>query len=371
MSTSPNHPFVSSFFDRHGRERWRFRRASKTVSLPGAPGEPAFEAAYAAALEGRKPTKAEMVRLPTSAPSRSLGAAWRILVNDTPDWRALGPTTKAEQRAIAERFFAMPIAEGETLTFRDMPMAGLSRRHVKSILARWSDRPHAGMKVLRLLRKLIGVALDEEWIEVDPTHRLRYAPAYEGWRAWTAEERAAYEMRWPIGSTPRLVFALGLYTGQRRSDLVRMRWADIVDGEIHVVQVKTGKDLWIPIHPALAEALAVTPHRSETILFTQYGRPFSDKALGMRMMDWTKAAGIGKGATIHGLRKTLGKLLAESGATTRELMDILGHDAIAHAELYSREAEQRRLARAGMAKLPGGARKLTVIGGGKAEKGDG
>lgn len=150
-----------------------------------------------------------------------------------------------------------------------------------------------------------------------------------------------------------------------------MRWADIVDGEIHVVQVKTGKDLWIPIHTALAEALAATPRRSETILFTQYGRPFSDKALGMRMMDWTKAAGIGKGATIHGLRKTLGKLLAESGATTRELMDILGHDAIAHAELYSREAEQRRLARAGMAKLPGGTRKLAVIGGGKAEKGDG
>jgi integrase len=89
------------------------------------------------------------------------------------------------------------------------------------------------------------------------------------------------------------------------------------------------------------------------------------------MIDWARAAGIGRGATIHGLRKTLGKLLAESGATTREPMDILGHDAIAHAELYSREAEQRHLARAGMAKLPGASRKLTVIDGGKAEDGDG
>jgi integrase/predicted DNA-binding transcriptional regulator AlpA len=364
-------PFVSSFFDRHGRERWRYRRAGKTVSLPGAPGEAAFEAAYAAALEGRRPTRAQLVRLPSSAPPRSLGAAWRILIADTPDWKALGPTTQAEQRAIAERFFMMPIAEGDPLTFRDMPMVGLSRRHVKMILSRWSDRPHAGMKVLRLLRKLIGVALDEEWIEVDPTHRLRYAPAYEGWRAWTTEERAAFEARWPIGSTPRLVFALGLYTGQRRSDLVRMKWTDIVDGEVHVVQVKTGKDLWIPIHPALAAALAATPRLGETILLTQYGRAFSDKAIGMRMMDWTKAAGIGAGATMHGLRKTLGKLLAESGATTRELMDILGHDAIAHAELYSRAAEQRRLARAGMAKLPGSAPKLKVVGGRTPENDDG
>ena len=371
MSTTPDHLYTSSYRDRHGRERWRYRRAGKTVSLPGAPGAPDFEEAYAAALEGRKLPTRRAARVPKGDAPKSLGAAWRILVKDTPEWRALAATTRAEQRSVAERFFALPIADGEKLTFRDMPLTGLSRRHVKSILARWADHPHAGKKVLKLLRKLIGIALDEEWIEVDPTHRLRYAPEYKGWRAWTAEERAAFEARWAIGTTPRLVYSLGLYTGQRRSDLVRMRWTDIAGSEIHVVQVKTGKSLWIPIHPSLAEALAATPRRSETILFTQYDRPFSDKALGMRMIDWTRAAGVGKGATLHGLRKTLGKLLAESGATTRELMDILGHDAIAHAELYSREAEQRRLARTGMAKLPGGSPKLTVIGGGKAENGDG
>jgi integrase len=57
---------------------------------------------------------------------------------------------------------------------------------------------------------------------------------------------------------------------------------------------------------------------------------------------------------MHGLRKTLGKALAESGATTRELMDILGHTDIKHAELYSREAEQKILAESGMGKLLAG-----------------
>jgi len=71
------------------------------------------------------------------------------------------------------------------------------------------------------------------------------------------------------------------------------------------------------------------------------------------MQEWTRAAGLAPGHTLHGLRKTLGKMLAESGATTRELMAILGHDDIAHAELYTREAEQRRLASEGMRKLSG------------------
>jgi integrase len=58
------------------------------------------------------------------------------------------------------------------------------------------------------------------------------------------------------------------------------------------------------------------------------------------MRDWTKAAGMPPGYTLHGLRKTLGKALAEHGATTRQMMDVLGHDNIAHAELYSRDADQ-------------------------------
>jgi integrase len=64
----------------------------------------------------------------------------------------------------------------------------------------------------------------------------------------------------------------------------------------------------------------------------------------MRMMNWTKAAGLKPGCTLHGLRKTLGKLLAEEGATTRQIMDILGHKDIAHAELCTREAKQKLLA---------------------------
>ena len=366
MSTLDGYPHVSSFVDRHGKIRWRFRKSGKTVALPGSPGEPAFEAAYASALSGapRRPP-AKIVRLKSTPLPRTLGEAWKILATRTPEWRALDPATVYEQTRSAERFLTMPVVEGGDLVFRDVEFVEINRRHVRAILARMAATPHAAKKVLRLLRKLCTVAIDEDWIEVDPTHGVRHSPEYGGWRSWTDEERLAYEARWPVGSTPRLVYALGLYTGQRRADLCRMRWADIVGGEIHVVQGKTSKELWLPVHPALAECLALAPKVAPEILITQYGRPFTTTALGMRMQDWTRAAGIAPGATLHGLRKTLGKLLAESGATTRELMDVLGHDAIAHAELYSRAADQRRLARRGFDKLEGG--RLAVIKGGKSD----
>jgi len=368
MATLPEFPYASSFEDRHGRTRWRFRKDKKTISLHGEPGSEKFGESYAAALEGRKlpaetADESNVVRLPTTLP-RTLGAAWDI-VKQSGDFKRQAEITRKNKQGVAERFLLSPIVEGSEVVWRDIEAADIKRKHVKLILSERADTPHAASHVLRLLRKLFEVALDEEWIEVDPTHKVKWRPEYKGWRAWTSEERAAFEARWPIGSTPRLVYSLALYVGQRRADLANMQWSTLAADEgLSLSQHKTGKELWLPILPELRMAFDAVPgEHTGTIVKTVYGNPFSEKALGVRMQAWTKSAGIGKGATLHGLRKTLGKLLAEAGATTRQLMDILGHDDIAHAELYSREADQKLMAKSGMARLSGSTR-LKVIKGG-------
>ena len=290
-------------------------------------------------------------RLPTAASARSLKAAWRILRTDDPDWKALGPSIKQAQTRITEMFLKTPVVEGEPLLFESVDVEYLKRPHVRTLLARKSDTPHAAAHLLRCIRKLVGVAFDQEWIETDPTYRLKFRPEYKGWKAWPDEMLDRYEARWPIGSTPRLVYSLALYFGHRRSDITRIAPADFKAGGSTVRQQKTDRELWLPIHPNLAEVLAATDFSRPHVVVTQYGQPFSPKALGMRMQDWTRAAGIPPGYTLHGLRKTLGKALAEGQATTRQLMDMLGHTDIKHAELYSREAEQRQMATDAMAKL--------------------
>jgi len=345
-------PYLSSFRDRHGATRWRYRRGKKTISLKGHPGEPAFEEAYQAALEGREPKLASIIKHPGAALPGSFRVAW-AKVKRTSEWLNLDPASVAKNTTLAELFLNLPVLPGEPELWGDMEVKDLKRRHVKEIIARFSATPHKAKHMIVALRKMIAIALDEEWIEIDPTWQLNYRPEYKGWRAWTDGEREKYEAKWPIGSTPRTAYALALWLGNRRSDVARLRWDwfDFKKGTVTLITKKGDKALVLPITPMLRDAIENLPRKGETVLVTAYGKPFSEKSLTGRMADWTHGADLPKGCTMHGLRKSLGKMLAEAGATTRQLMETLGHDNIEHAELYSRAAEQERLARDAMSKV--------------------
>ena len=50
----------------------------------------------------------------------------------------------------------------------------------------------------------------------------RLKTASSGWHSWTPEEVEIFEKCHPIGTRPRLALALLMYTGVRRSDVVRL-----------------------------------------------------------------------------------------------------------------------------------------------------
>jgi len=65
-----------------------------------------------------------------------------------------------------------------------------------------------------------------------------------------------------------------------------------------------------------------------------------------------KGAGLPPDCVPHGLRKALQRKLAEHGATTKQMQAVSGHATLDEVERYSREAEQARLARDAIARLP-------------------
>ncbi len=331
-------PYCEAWRDRHGRLRVYFRRGKGSrIPLPSTVGSAEFQIAYLAAMEGKKGTR----RIEKDVIPRSVEALVRSYLSSA-KFRSLRETTKKGYR---------PRLEYIRSTHGGRSVEGLNPVRIRrAFLEPLSDRPGQSLAILKLVRVLTRHAIELGWIHSDPTAGIK-RPKTEEIRSWTEEEIARFEKRWPIGSKQRLAFSLMLYTGQRRSDVHRMTWADVAGEQITVTQLKTGVRLVIPLHFKLREVLAQAPRSQMVIVATAYGRPFSVNGFSQFLRDAIRAAGLPDDCQPHGLRKAAGRRLAEAGATSREIMAVLGHKTLAEAERYTRDADQMRLASAAVIKM--------------------
>jgi integrase len=126
----------------------------------------------------------------------------------------------------------------------------------------------------------------------------------------------------------------------------------VEDGGINVVQQKTGKELWVPLHPDLSAALA--GWEGSPFVQNTKGKPHSTnafKALWSDLMERTPAGRIrDEGYVFHGLRASSCEKLREAGCEDREIEAITGMSP-AMVTRYSRFADQRKLARSAARKL--------------------
>jgi integrase len=157
--------------------------------------------------------------------------------------------------------------------------------------------------------------------------------------------------RFLIEAKPSLCWAikLALYTGQRRSDLVKMKWSDFDGKFIQVRQQKTGALISVPCHRELRSELQTMPRIADTILVGDKGGPVLADSLSTAIRKQLRAMGV-NGYVIHGLRKNPAKALSEAGCTTHQIQAITGHKTEAMVSHYSKGRDQRKLARAAMDK---------------------
>jgi integrase len=200
---------------------------------------------------------------------------------------------------------------------------------VQAFMDGMSDRPGKQTAALAALRQLERWAIVRDLLPQPITLGVEVGHSHDGHRPWTDEQVRLAE----TNARPELakVVTLGANTGQRGSDLVKMRWTDIEDYKgrsgINVVQVKTGKEIWVPITHELATAMAGWERRPGFILLRPTGIPWTRKALTWAWIverDSNPALRPLAGLVLHGLRATACVRLLRAGANTRQIADMVG-----------------------------------------------
>jgi integrase len=112
---------------------------------------------------------------------------------------------------------------------------------------------------------------------------------------------------------------------------------------IEVRQQKIGARHWLPIHPNLKAELAHADSKHLTFIVTEYEAPFSVAGFGGWFSDAARAAGL-TDRSLHGLRKSAARRLAEASCSTKQIAAVTGHASLREVERYTLAAEQERLA---------------------------
>src|SRR5262249_39724516 len=147
-------------------------------------------------------------------------------------------------------------------------------------------------------------------------------------------------------------FALGLYTLQRRGDVLRMGAQDIRNGMLGVTQEKTGVPLKLPVRPELRAVIDATPLTGfTTFLVTKSGQQFSGTDFDDQFGGWCNEAGLPADCYFHGLRASGCTILADAGCTAHEIAAWSGHMTLKEVERYTKSADQKRLAASALAKV--------------------
>ncbi len=153
-------------------------------------------------------------------------------------------------------------------------VSGLKPKNVLKLRDAWATTPVAANHLISVAKTLINWGIPREFSDTNPCATIAKFKTEEGgarpWPVWAFDLIEAYAR-----DDLRRAVWLARYTGQRQSDVIRMSKIDLEDRGIKVVQQKTGKSLWIPLHRELEEKMRrweVTP--PWTFVLTPKGEPY-------------------------------------------------------------------------------------------------
>lgn len=242
--------------------------------------------------------------------------------------------------------------------YLDMIVGEHGHRSVKGVtpyLARrmrdqHQDKPGKAHNWLRVFKTLMQFAAENGWRSDNPASGIK-PPKLGEHQPWPAEVLAnALDAATPM---TRLAIVLGLCTGARIGDAIRIQhnWHD--GSLLQFTTAKNKADVAVPLHPLLLEEIAAVERKAVTILYDRSGRPFqSTGTLQSRLRDLMTAIGA-EGYSFHGLRKNACCYLHELGLNDMEIGSIVGMTAgtVRH---YTKKSRALMVARGAAERVKGG-----------------
>ena len=263
----------------------------------------------------------------------------------SPRFQGLSPET---QRSYRRTLALAELREG----LGGVPVDQMRPALCQAFLDAFHDRPAAQHKAKRILAAVERWAIVRDLLPRSITLGTE-APGSDGGHEPWSEFQVMFAEN-GVASHLSAAVSMGASTGQRGSDLVRMRWTDLetIEGRpgINVTQLKTNLRLWVPFTQELIRTMSTWERRPGYILTKNDGTPFTGQGLRAAWREERARFPELAGLTLHGLRSTAVVRLRRAGVPATQICDVVGM-SLQMVERYCRFADQKKNAIAAMETL--------------------
>jgi integrase len=233
---------------------------------------------------------------------------------------------RMKRRSSTEKEYRRALFGPDVTDWQDRPVSSFTRAEIRAKLEEVVDRaPYQSNRLRAYLRRFFGWCWENDRIEIDPTAGIKpLAAEVSRDRVLSAEEIVALLVALEEAETVMApVFKLLLLTGQRREEIVSLRWSEVKDLEgddprieLPEKRTKNHRKHIVPLAPQAVAILAKQPrirNREDgglsDFVFTVTGNTaVSGISKAKRMVDGGMADALGQKLEpwrIHDLRRTV------------------------------------------------------------------
>ncbi|MDF2437771.1 MAG: hypothetical protein K0Q95_2147 [Bacteroidota bacterium] len=136
----------------------------------------------------------------------------------------------------------------------------------------------------------------------------------------------------------RDMFLFCCYTGLRYSDMQKLCWENIVNGEINIVMQKTGKQLTINLNNKASGIIEKYKNNESSFVFEK----LSNQKLNVGVKKIFRLAGTSEQFTFHDSRHAFACALVARGVSLTIIRDLMGHASIKETDKYAKVDQKQK-----------------------------
>lgn len=206
-------------------------------------------------------------------------------------------------------------------------------------------------EMLNILSLILNAATREGIVTCNPVQLLTSTERIkkpESAREYLTPDEVRELIKTPIAeaaANDKAAFLFACFCGLRHSDIVALRWGNIVaDGNgntaIRTTMKKTRRVIVVPLS---AEAQSFLPARNEDGDDDVVFKMQSIQSTERRLKKWGAAAGVTKRLTFHVSRHTFATMMITAGADLYVASKLLGHTNISTTQIYAKIVDAKKV----------------------------